>query len=303
MPQTPPAPLLLPRELLPQTQRRGVTSDITAGRVHELAIQKWFYSHFFVSEGYPVPLVFATPMDAFSVAAELWKAPNNPFKYLLDAKDANGTPLYEPYPANIRYPIISVKRLGWNPRINQSYGIHRYRHAGYPTVNKDVKQNDLGNVIVTRMPVAWDFRYQIDHFCTRPDTQAIFIQTVMRSIVWAAGAIQTWIPVVYPGYFGTGHPMCRLYLDGNIENATPDEPSDAQVEFRTSFTLVLEGYSPDLDQVLWPTLWREIVGANPVSPEDLNTLFANPEVVIDEDLREHNENAVFKTLPDLPPVS
>ena len=204
----------LPRQLLPQKNVRQVTMDVTEGRVHELALQNWFYRNFFVMEGYPVPVVFATPMDAFSVFANLWKAEHNPFKYLLDAKDCEGTPLYEPYPSPVRYPLISVKKLGWTPRINQSYGIHRWRHMGYPTTSTvnavkpgevgGLTQNDLGNVMTSTMPTAWDFRYQIDHFCTRPDTQAIFVHRVMRTMVIAGGAMQTWIRVVYPGWFEIG---------------------------------------------------------------------------------------------------
>ena len=84
------------------------TLDVRAGsltgtsmRYHELALQRWLNRVFQVREGYAIPVVFTSPMDAFSQFRQLWSRDNNPFNYLLDLKDANGTPLYEPFPSPI----------------------------------------------------------------------------------------------------------------------------------------------------------------------------------------------------------
>ena len=122
-------PVLLPTKPLPEVQRGDLLDyTISPMRVHEVALQRWLYDNFFVMAGYPIPVVFSTPMDAFAEFQRLWqgKGEKNPFKFLLDAKDVNGNALYEPYPANIRYPLISVSRTGFVYRTTQSYGIHRF---------------------------------------------------------------------------------------------------------------------------------------------------------------------------------
>ena len=270
-------------------------------RIHEVALQRWFYSHFFVTEGYPVPLVFATPMDAFSTFQVLWGSPDNPFTYLLEAKDSEGRPLYEPYPATVRYPLISVSRKGMSYRPEQSYGTHTRRRAYYVTLASNVTQADLGNVVSCQMPTAWNFTYQIDHYCTRPDTQAIFIQKLMKTLRFGGGTPQTWIPVIYPAWFGTDHRVIRMYVNGGIDTISNEEPGDAQVEYRTSFTVVLEGYSPDLDVELNPTLWTYFQGTNPVTLDQINNVQRPPIVETTEDLRVTGYNPVFNELADLPP--
>src|SRR5712671_2429309 len=99
-------------------------------RYSELAIQAWLNTRFFLRDNeFPVPVVFSQPLDAFHAFTKLWADANNPFKYLLDLKDEHGTPLYEPYPANIRYPLISVSRQTVKFRAYQNYSIHRFRHV------------------------------------------------------------------------------------------------------------------------------------------------------------------------------
>ena len=83
----------IPHELLPVTRRHSDDLHLTAMRVHEVALQAWCYRHFYVAEGYPVPVVFAWPMDAFGEFNKLWQSQNsNPFAYLLNLKDSEGRP-------------------------------------------------------------------------------------------------------------------------------------------------------------------------------------------------------------------
>jgi hypothetical protein len=145
-------------------------------RYHELALQHWLNRKFFVREGYPIPVVFATPMDAFGQFNKLWSQSNNPFQYLLDAKDEKGTPLYLPYPNPVRYPLLSVYRKGWRYRSYQNFSIHRHRHINWPsvsTIEEGLGKCELGNVMTSKMPLAYDYRFQLNHFSTPPGQPGI----------------------------------------------------------------------------------------------------------------------------------
>ncbi len=254
-------------------------------RYHELAIQKWLNKIFVLRWGVPVPVVMTSPMDAFSLFSKLWSEANNPFQYLLDAKDDNGVPLYQPYPAPVRYPVISVYRKGWKPRNYQNFSIHRMRYINWPTVSSvgparfgkhrqgsNLTLCELGDVTTSRFPMAFDYRFQIDHFCNRPDTQAFFTSQLFREF-WRTGGpqLQTWTVVKYPGF---GDKLIRLYIDGDIENPTPEEPEEGKnVEFRTSFTVVLEGYDLDLDYKIYPALWNVLLRVGSAPPEALDAAF------------------------------
>ena len=267
-------------------------------RIHELALQRWFYNIFFVREGYPIPLIFSTPSDAFSTFDKLWKKDNTPFKYLFGIKDEKGTPLYEPYPSNLRYPLISAFRRGWKYRTEQNYSIHRFRHISWPTVSKDVNKCQLGNVATSQRQMAWDYRWQIDHYAMRPDTQAYFVETLMRSMWMTGGVPQCWVKVYYPVL---GHQLIRMYLDGDIENSTPEEPEDQkQVEFRTTFTLCMEGYSVDQNIQFVPALWSLVVRDNSLSasPGDIENAFG---VQYEEDLRAYGHNPTLDSRSNQPP--
>lgn len=267
-------------------------------RYHELALVRWINQWAIVREGYPVPTVLSNPTDAFGHFAQLWADPNNPFAYLFQAKDEQGTPLYQPHPAPARYPIISVHRKGWKFRPGQNFSIHRWRHLNWPTVSDvgatvpgriqqgtGLTKADLGEVTTARRPMAWDYRFQIDHFCNRPDTQAFFLQQLMEQLWRSGGTPQTWISVPYPGY---GDMLVRLYLDGDIESATPEEPPDDRgVEFRTSFSVTLEGFMVDLRFKVYPALWRIVMGSGSVAPEDLRVAFT-------EDLRQRGTNVTLE---------
>jgi hypothetical protein len=293
-------PPLVPQTLLPEVTRKEVVFTLTPQRVHDIALQNWLYGHFFVTEGYPVPVVFATPMDAFSEFGRLWAAgDSNPFKYLLDLKDKEGNALYEPYPANVRYPLISVKRSSFVYRTTQSYGIHNYRRISYPSVSSNLTQSDLGNVTQAGMPTGWDFKYQVEHWCTRPDTQSVFVHNLMRALSHSGGIPQAFICVIQPPVYGPQ--MCRLYMDGNIENITEDEPADRQVVYRTSVNLTLEGYSVDIDTKTLPAMWQITMGTSTVSKDSIGQIYG-PDVVVTEDYRDNPAGSVFATLPNLPPA-
>src|SRR5215831_4071325 len=123
---------------------RDKTQDVRTGslqstsmRYHELWLQRWLNAKFVVRWGVPCPVVFSTPLDAYSLFTRLWADSNNPFKYLLDAKDENGTPLYEPYPSPVRYPLISVMRKGVKLRPYQNFSVHRWQHVNWPTISDE----------------------------------------------------------------------------------------------------------------------------------------------------------------------
>ena len=217
-------------------------------------------------------------MDAFSEFSKLWSDADNPYAYLSEAKDEKGTPLYLPYPAPVRYPIISVFRRNYKLRNSHNFSIHNLRHINWPTVaddapktygkeqqGTDLKLGDLGYVTVSRYPMATDYRFQIDFFCNRPDTQAFFLAQFWREF-WRTGGpqMQTWIPVGYP-LLGTK--LVRLYVDGEIENMTPEVPEqDKNVEFRVSATVVLEGYEVDLNYKIHPALWELVMRSGAATP-------------------------------------
>lgn len=254
-------------------------------RYHELALQRWLNQVFILRWGAPTPVVFSSPLDAFSEFTKLWAAENNPYKYLLDVKDSKGNPLYLPHPAPVRYPVISVYRKNYKLRNSNSFSIHQMRHVAWPTVSDDVgltpgkdqqgvdlKLGDMGNVVVARYPMAVDYRFQLDFFCNRPDTQSFFLTQFWREF-WRTGGpqLQTWIPISYPLI---GKKLIRLYVDGEVENMTPENPEDGKnVEFRVSLTLVVEGYEVDLQYRIHPTLWRLAVNSIAAPPSALGQSF------------------------------
>jgi hypothetical protein len=267
----------------------------TSMRYHELALQRWLNRLFLVREGYPVPVVFATPMDAFSQFTRLWSAANNPFQYLLQAVNDEGAPLYQPYPAPVRYPLLSVYRKGFKYRPYQNFSIHKFRHINWPTVSDDVGRCELGNVTTSKMPMAWDYRFQIDFFCNRPDTQAFFVEKLMREMYKTGGTPQSWFLVDYPAW---GKQLIRVYIDGDIENSTPEEPeADHNVEFRTTVNIVVEGFSLDLDFKVEPAFWTLVFGEGSVDPDTLRRAFTP---LREEDVRIRDNNATMLARSNLP---
>lgn len=287
-----------PQDLPPQIQVSNQDVAVTGMRVHELAIQRWFNRRFFVAEGTPVPVLFAKPMDAFADFQTLWKQHDGALGYLLAAVDKDGKPLYQPFPQPVRLPMISVNRTGWSFSAKRTYSPHWNRHVGWPTVSPNAQKVDLANVYQAEMPTAWDFKYQVDHFSSRPDTQALFIQTFMRTLSkLAASQAQTWINVLYPGYFGT-QPV-RVYLpDDSVQDLTEDDPENFRV-YRTSLTLTVEGWSPDPNNIVVPAFWSQVSAARAVDPASLESQYANA-AQQSEDLRLRQANAVFNSVNGLP---
>ena len=280
--------------------------DSTSMRYHELWLQRWLYSRFFVREGYPIPVVFSTPMDAFSLFSKLWSGEQNPFAYLLEAKDETGAPLYEPYPSPVRYPLISVMRKGIKFRPYQNFSIHSWKHINWPTISDtgpevpgkpeqigfDLKKCDLAHVTTSRMPMAFDYRFQVDHFCLRPDTQAFYVERLLNQFWRSGGALQTWIDIEYPGW---GSQYVRLYVEGEVDTAVPEEYQDKNVEFRTSYSLVLEGFSIDVNYAIKPAVWKLIPWSG--TPQQLTNML---EVALAIDLRPKGYNMTLEARPDIP---
>jgi len=283
---------------------RSGSLQATSMRYHELWLQRWLYSRFFVRQGYSVPVVFATPMDAFSMFTRLWSDAQNPFKFLLDAVDENGTPLYEPYPSPVRYPLISVMRKGVKLRPYQNFSIHRWRHINWPTISDETPvpgkeqignslvKCDLGNVTTSRMPMAFDYKFQIDHFCLRPDTQAFYLETLLNQFWRSGGGMQNWFQIEYPGW---GLQYIRCYLEGEIDTTMPEEYENKNVEFRTSYTLIVEGFSIDVRFTIQPALWTLIISSG--TPDQLNNLL---QIEYRQDLRTIGHNYTLEHRPIVP---
>lgn len=278
-------------------------------RYHELALQRWLNSRFFVGEGYPVPCVFAMPMAAFSEFTRLWQASDNPFTYLLQAKDDDGTPLYEPYPAPLRYPLLSVVRKPIVLRKEQNFSLHNWKRVNWPTVSDTgttpiygrlqngigLTKCDLGNVTVNRMPMGMNFPFNITYHCMRPDTQALFHAALLKEFWRSSATLQTWIEIDYPGW---GTQYVRAYIDGDtVDHSPPDESAveGKSVELTISFTLVIEGFMVDVDYRQVPALWS--IRSSTASPEELDQLFYPP---LFENLRAWGENPVMAERHNVP---
>jgi len=275
------------------TVQAGELNSVSS-RYHDLWLRRWLYDTFFVREGYPVPVVFASPSDAFSQFSTLWSLDKNPFRYLLDLKDGDGTPLYEPHPSPVRYPLISVYKTGTTYRTWQNFSYHRWRHINWPTVAADVAKCDLGNVMTSYMPMAWDFKYQIDYYSMRPDTQAYWIEKLMWAMYRTGGVPQTWICVNYPGW---GPQMVRLRMEPDIQNNTPDAPNDGEhTEYRSTVNVILEGFSVDLNYQIYPALW-ELVFRN---SSDINDPATSYTLLATEDLRFMDANPTLDSRPNVP---
>lgn len=275
---------------------------LTGMRIHELALQRWFYHNFFIQAAtYPIPVIFNPPRLAFAEFNRLWQGatnPQNPFNYLTRLVDEHGTPLYEPYPSNVRYPLITVRRLGTRYRTSQSYTPHRYRRLFWPTVSSDVVRQQLGYVAQAQMPSAWDYRFQVSFFCRTPEMLAYFNSRLHSALKVSAGDAQTFIVGRYP--FHNGPQYLRLYLDGSIDDVQPDAQPESYTEYQTSFNLVIEGYNVYFNMQYVPTFWRLAVGQQVVSPEVLERIFDFNTVEVTEDLRNVAINPVVDSTVGIP---
>lgn len=261
-------------------------ADLTAVRWHELALEHWLHQHFLLQEGIPVPVIIASPMDAYALYAQLWAKHDNPYRYLLELKDPEtGAPLYQPYPQQPLYPLISVMPKGWEFRPQDNYSTHR-RVVGYPTTSSNVILSHMGDVAVAQRPMAWTFNYQIDHHCRTKSTSARFIQALMKAFWRSQGQLQTWIKINFPDYWGPQY--VRMTIPGNrIENLTPEEVPDGEVlTFRTSFPVAVEGYLPDINVKVLPTVWKMVLGHSEQIEPNISSLLFNTTY----DLRAEEEN-------------
>jgi hypothetical protein len=296
----------------PYSDNKVDVLECTSMRIHELALQRWLNKAFVFKEGYPVPVVFATPRDAHSEFSRLWKQPSNPFHYLTQLKDANGKPVYQPHPSNVIYPLIGVTRLNWRLRPNQSYGIHMNRRAYYPTVqgngtvgqvigNGSVTRDDLAWTASLTMPVGWDFRFQIDHYCNHPQTQSTFVNQLQRKLRSAGSAAQVWIVAKYP--FPHQRQYLRMYLESDIDNVSNDAVNDANQEIRTSFTVCIEGYWMDYVTEFNPVVWEIALAKEktPVPPDLLDRFFDFNDIYAGVDnIRVGQDNPAINSRDGLP---
>jgi len=180
---------------------------------------------------------------------------------------------------SVRYPLLSVMRQGIRFRPYQNFSTHRWRHVNWPSVSdteeipgkeqigNELVQCDLGHITTSRMPMAFDYRFQVDHFCMRPDTQAFYIERLLNQFWRSGGGLQTWMDIEYPGW---GQQYIRIYIEGDIDHRAPEDSAvqNSPVEYRTSYTLVVEGFSIDVDYQIEPALWKMIVTS--AKPEELD---------------------------------
>jgi hypothetical protein len=245
--------------------------ELTAVRVHAVALNRWFSKNFLVAEGYAIPVIFATPMDAFSKFNLLFSRPNNPFLYLNEINSPHVDP------GNPKFPLINISFKSASLRATQNYGSRTFRNIDWRTVSgtkEGVTKSQMGVVTQARLPQAWDFQYQIDFWCLRPDTQSIFIEQLLDRFKFGGGAPQVWISVVYPGY--VGWMGCRSFLEGGaIQDTTEKDPGDSVLKHRTTFNLTVEGWRPDLDRTYVPALWYAVFGADAVGASELELFFAS----------------------------
>lgn len=231
----------------------ALTSNESSVRLHDLAIQAWCNRAFVIQSGYPVPVVFGSPMDATANFSELWKRSENPFTYLLDLKDSAGRPLYQPYPANICYPLISIQKRRWTFNPNRNYSTHRFRKLANLSNDSTQANDDRGTWKQRNMPMGIDFHYQVDYFSMRPDSQAVMVGQIFSQFWRQGGGPRTWVPVPYNPEFGSRY--VHMELNGDVQNMTKDEPgNDSHVEYRLTFNLVLQGWMTDAGYEIVPSM-------------------------------------------------
>jgi hypothetical protein len=306
---------LPPRYEPPYVDDKTDSLEMTSMRIHELCILRWLNKAFIFKEGYPIPVIFATPRDAHAEFLKLWKLENNPFRYLTEMKDANGKQVFPPYPPTVVYPLISVARLNWNLRLSQSYGHFTDRTAYYPTINGNgtvgsdgiaigngtVTQDDMAWAASVNRPTAWDFRFQIDHYCNQPQTQSIFVNRVMKEF---RNNGYTFLMARYP--FPHTRQFVRCYLESGIENVNNDALPDQNQEIRTSFTIVVEGYHMDYETNFSPVMWSVGLGQEKttVDPSTLSQWFDFNDIYGGlEDVRVGQANPAIQSRANLPPPS
>ena len=218
-----------------------------------------------------MPVVYAVPMDAFAEFSKLW-ASTNSYDYLKSSDPS----VQKVWPQNTVTPLISFSFTGdhyrsdlsSNTRVNRTYS---WLTAGNPSQNKI---SDLGNVQQVRYSQSADFNFQVDFWCQKPQTQAVFYEQLAQAFrVSSAGVRQSWVTVPYPVTHGTQN--VRLIQTSDVQSVTESSmaPEGNIVMYHTSFTVSIEGYYPDRTSYVVPTLWYLTLSLDNPGPTDLSTLY------------------------------
>ena len=88
----------------------------------------------------------------------------------------------------------------------------------------------------------------------------------------------------------------RMALEGDVTDATPNDPGQEQVKFQTSFGVRVEGWQMDMRDLVLPAFWLEIIRVNAeVSPGVLENLYTRT-----FDLRDECQNPNILTRDGIP---
>jgi hypothetical protein len=285
--------------------------ELTGQRIHEMAMINWCRSSFTLREGFPIPAIMSSPSEAFADFQNIAQQQQNSFSYLYNIKGPDGNPVYLPFPAPFRLPLITVKRDGWVFDNRRGFSFYWQRYAGWPSVSDDhvtpengqtvgMPRQQLGTVFQQRRPAAYNYKFQLDHYANRPDTKAFFINQYMRSMSRFNSQPQVWIHCIYPQAFG--HQVLLLRQEGDIINAEEEEPGLEKRIYRTTINLILEGWQPSLDTLKIPAFWIQTTNLELYGiPPQVTELYAS----VSTDLRSREENVIYDTatpMPTAPPL-
>lgn len=260
-------------ESLNGVETRGdlFNANLSAVRLHGYALRRWFYRNFLLREGFPVPVVYAVPMDAFAEFKRLWTTTNS-YDYLKTAAAQANV-----WPQNVVTPLISFSFTGdhyrpdlsSNSRVNRTYA---WLSAGSSTT---ITRNFLGNVQQVRYSQGADFNFQVDFWCQRPDVQSAFFEQFAQAFrVSSAGERQTWITVPYPVTHGTQTVRLRITSDLSNTNETSAAPDSGIVLYHTTFTVSIEGYYADRSSIIVPALWFASFSYDNPAPTSLDAFYS-----------------------------
>ena len=271
--------------------------ELTEVKMHALALTRWINQWSFLKEGVPTPVIWATPMDAFSQFDKLWQDANSPFAYLKGMGQPDGAAVV--FPVVQRFPLINIDFRGMSYAADRSYSGRTYRRLGWPTVEGQqtpgVTLSSLGYVSQARMPLAFNYRYQVDHWALRPDTQAFFIRQLLKSVRASGAELQTYVRTLYPSYYGNA--LVKLKIDSDINDTTEKDPTDQTVKYRTTINCTLEGWAIDQTLTVTPTFWTVNNMSIAFDPNHLDQIY----LMNSTDLRPYQQNPVLGLRQNLPP--
>ena len=94
-------------------------------------------------------------------------------------------------------------------------------------------------------------------------------------------------------------------MDTDVVDATEDPSAEMPMVYRSSFSVVIEGYFVDQDTVYVPALWSLVFRDVPTLPMNLDYLSAFYEIAttgtIAYDMRVNGTNPLLDSRPDVPP--